>query len=260
MIARRFAPLATLFALLVAASPAAAITYGTLDGTAHPEVGALIGTFGTDTYPYCSGTLISTTVFLTAAHCDVDDAQVQVTFDASYGPGATLYSGTYHANPAYSRSQGDPGDLAVVVLDVPITGVALAQLPTFNILGAMKDAGTLNQSTQFTSVGYGGQEPIHVKGSGNVTEYLDQREHSVGSFNALGKGYLRLSQNAAHGDGGTCGGDSGGPNFFGAGASETNVIAATTITGDPWCKSTNVDQRLDTAASRAFLGLYVGLP
>lgn len=260
MIARRLAPLATLFALLVAVSPAAAITYGTFDGTAHPEVGALVGTFDGQTYPYCSGTLISQTVFLTAAHCDIGVVHVQVTFAPSYTAAATLYTGTYHANPAYSQSQGDPGDLAVVVFATPITGVAPAALPGLNVLGALKDAGTLNQSTQFTSVGYGGQEPIHIKGSGNVTEYLDQREWSVGSFNALGKGYLRLSQNAAHGDGGTCGGDSGGPNFFGAGASETNVIAATTITGDPWCKSTNVDQRLDTAASRAFLGQYVALP
>jgi len=260
VIARRLAPLATLFALLVAVSPAAAITYGTFDGTAHPEVGALVGTFGSDTFPYCSGTLISSTVFLTAAHCDIGSAQVKVTFAPSYSAAATLHTGTFHANPAYSQRQGDPGDLAVVVFATPISGVAPAALPALNILSAMRAAGTLNQSTRFTSVGYGGQEPIHVKGSGNVTVYLDQRERSVGSFNALGKGYLRLSQNAAHGDGGTCGGDSGGPNFFGAGASETNVIAATTITGDPWCKSTNVDQRVDTAASRAFLGLYVALP
>jgi hypothetical protein len=45
-----------------------------------------------------------------------------------------------------------------------------------------------------------------------------------------------------------CYGDSGGPNFLGAGSSETNVIAATTIAGDTPCRSTNVDYRLDTAA------------
>ena len=32
--------------------------------------------------------------------------------------------------------------------------------------------------------------------------------------------------NPAHGDGGTCYGDSGGPNFLGAGATETNIVAA----------------------------------
>jgi hypothetical protein len=260
LIARRFVPLVAAFAFLVATSPAAAITYGSFDGNLHPEVGGLVGTFDSGTFPYCSGTLISPTVFLTAAHCDIGLSQVTVTFDPSYTSGSTLYTGTYHSNPAYTQSQGDPGDLAVVVFSAPIAGATPAQLPTLNILGQMKAAGTLNQSTHFTSVGYGGQEPVNVPGSGNVNLYLDQREYSVGSFNALGKGYLRLSQNPAHGDGGTCGGDSGGPTFFGAGSSETNVLAATTITGDVWCKSTNVDQRLDTAASRAFLGLYVTLP
>ncbi len=256
----RFAPFVAVFALLVATAPAMAITYGSFDGTAHPEVGALVGTFGADTYPYCSGTLISPTVFLTAAHCDIGRSSVRVTFAPSYSSSATLYTGTYHANPGYTKSQNDPGDLAVVIFSSPITGRTPARLPTLNRLSLMKAAGTLTQSSRFTSVGYGGQEPIHVAGSGNVTRYLDRREHSTGSFNALGKGYLRLSQNPNHGDGGTCGGDSGGPNFFGAGASETNVIAATTVTGDRWCKSTNVDQRLDTAASRAFLGQYVPLP
>ena len=62
--------------------------------------------------------------------------------------------------------------------------------------------------------------------------------------------------NASHGDGGTCYGDSGGPNFLGT----TNILAATTITGDSVCGSTNVDYRLDTAAARGFLGHYVTLP
>jgi hypothetical protein len=70
--------------------------------------------------------------------------------------------------------------------------------------------------------------------------------------------YLRLSQN--QGNGGTCYGDSGGPNFLGAGADETNIIASTTITGDTWCNSTNVTLRLDTASARQFLGKYVTLP
>jgi len=51
-----------------------------------------------------------------------------------------------------------------------------------------------------------------------------------------------------------------GPNFLGAGAAETNIIAGTTITGDTPCRSTNVDYRLDTASARAFLGQYVTLP
>jgi len=67
-------------------------------------------------------------------------------------------------------------------------------------------------------------------------------------------------QNPSTGNGGTCYGDSGGPNFLGAGANETNIVAATTITGDTPCRSTNVDYRLDTPSARAFLGQYVKLP
>ena len=55
-------------------------------------------------------------------------------------------------------------------------------------------------------------------------------------------------------------GGSGGPNFFGAGSSERNILAGTTITGDTAGRSTNVDYRLDTASARAFLGQYVTLP
>jgi hypothetical protein len=62
--------------------------------------------------------------------------------------------------------------------------------------------------------------------------------------------------NPSTGNGGTCYGDSGGPNFLG----DTNVIAAITITGDAVCRATNVDYRLDTASARAFLADYVTLP
>jgi hypothetical protein len=58
----------------------------------------------------------------------------------------------------------------------------------------------------------------------------------------------------------TCRADSGGPNFLGAGAAETNIVAATTITGDFMCRATNVVYRLDTASARWFLGQYVTLP
>ena len=62
--------------------------------------------------------------------------------------------------------------------------------------------------------------------------------------------------NPATGDGGTCYGDSGGPNFLG----DTNLLAATTITGDFMCRATNVTYRLDTASARSFLGQFVTLP
>ena len=112
---------------------------------------------------------------------------------------------------------------------------------------------------KFTVVGYGGQEPINQPG-GPVIGFLDTREFSVASLNAVNPTWLRLSQNQATGDSGACYGDSGGPNFLGAGPSETNIIAGITITGDALCKSTNVIYRLDTESARAFLSQYVAVP
>jgi hypothetical protein len=79
---------------------------------------------------------------------------------------------------------------------------------------------------------------------------------ATGTLNATNNTWLRISMNPSTGNGGTCYGDSGGPNFLGT----TQVIAAITITGDSVCRSTNVDYRLDTPSARAFLGQYVTLP
>jgi hypothetical protein len=62
--------------------------------------------------------------------------------------------------------------------------------------------------------------------------------------------------NPSTGNGGTCYGDSGGPNFLGT----SQIIAGITITGDAVCRSTNVVYRLDTESARAFLSQYVTLP
>jgi hypothetical protein len=86
--------------------------------------------------------------------------------------------------------------------------------------------------------------------------YDDVRMVATGTLYTTNKAWLRNSMNPTLGDGGTCYGDSGGPNFLG----DTDIIAAITITGDAACRSTNVDYRLDTAAARTFLAQYVTLP
>ncbi len=240
-------------ALAVLSSPTLAITYGSIDGGGHPQVGALVATFSSGQYVYCSGTLVSPTVFLTAAHCDLGNSRVTVTFDSAWQAGGSLHAGTFVASPAYSQRQNDPQDIAVVVLDQPILGITPARLPS---LGQFEHVA---REQSFTAVGYGGQERVIAPG-GPVIAYTDVREYSVSSFNARNVGFIRLSQNQATGDGGTCYGDSGGPNFVGAGVNETNIIAGTTITGDAQCVQSNVIQRLDIPSSRAFLGQFLELP
>ena len=243
-------------ASLVVAAPAAAITNGQPDGNAHPEVGALLAqqAFSDGTWAECTGTLISPRVFLTAAHCDEGVSHVNVTFDSSYVyPSGATFSGTWHADPAFGKAQGDPHDIAVVVLDNPVAGITPANLPAAN-----SNAG-LGKDQKFTSVGYGAQAVSSGKG-GKTFTYTDVRFVASGTLNSVTPSFLRISQNASHGDGGTCYGDSGGPNFLGAGSDETNIVAATTITGDTACRSTNVDYRLDTPSARSFLSGYVPVP
>ena len=239
--------------LALAAAPALAITYGQPDGNLHPEVGALVGHFTSGTFPYCSGALVSPTVFVTAAHCDLGTSRVFVTFDSEFSSKSKLLAGTFYGDPLYNQTQSDPHDLAVVVLDKPVNGVTPARLPAAGSMGA------LSVGAPFTSVGYGGQEAVNQPG-GPVIGFLDTREYSTGSLNSINPAWLRLSQNIHTGDGGTCYGDSGGPNFVGASRTETNVIGGTTITGDALCKATNVTDRLDTPGARAFLGQFVQLP
>jgi trypsin len=245
--------------LLGVASPAAAITYGTRDGNGHPEVGALLADtmYSDGTWAYCSGTLVSATVFVTAAHCgDPGQTTARVTFSSQYRVGDKVYVGRYIPDPRYTGAQSDPHDLAVVVFDKAITGITPATLPTAGLLDGLKADGTLATAT-FTSVGYGSLEPVNGPG-GKTFLYTDTRNTAQGSLNSLTDAWLRLSQNPSTGNGGTCYGDSGDPNFLGGATS--HLLVATTITGDTPCRSTNVDYRLDTDAARQFLGQFVTLP
>ncbi len=250
-------------ALVVPASSVVAITNGEPDGNRHPEVGALVAYYppAGKSIAYCSGTLISPTVFLAAAHCGFLGTAVQVTFDDTYTPASTVYTGTFQGHPDFkpatnSQTDNNP-DIALVVLDTAVPGITPARLPTAGLLDDMKTAGTLNQDSQFTSVGYGDAEFVTGPG-GQTTTHLQARYFSVGSFNALTSGYLHLTQNGDNG--GTCNGDSGGPNFLGGGANETPIIAGLTTTGDTYCHATNVSYRVDTPTARAFLDDYVTVP
>lgn len=251
MIRRLVVGLAAAAAVTLAA-PATAITNGTADGQHHPNVGGLVApkAYSDGTWVYCSGTLISPTVFLTAAHCDEGgDERVRVTFSTAYKDGDPTYSGTFQADPAYNQKQSDPHDIAVVTLDEPVKGITPAELPEANSLGR------LPSDQKFTSVGYGAYEVTNQPG-GHRYLYDDVRMKATGTLNAVNRAWLRISMNPATGNGGTCYGDSGGPNFL----DDTAVVAGTTITGDAVCRSTNVVYRLDTRSARTFLDQYVALP
>ena len=262
------AMLALVFAALGAPS-ATAITYGFVDtSNTYSNTGAFIVKSPTtgDTFPVCSGTLIAPGVFLTASHCTAyftdqlapDGWSAYVSFDQSIPFGALTSNKTrllpataVVTNPNYNQAQSDPGDIGAVVLATASTrGLTPATLPTAGLLDRLQAPGALKGAV-FTAVGYGVQNRVV---GGGVPYFQDlnpiPRMYAFSSFNSLNGGYLRLSQNPATGNGGTCFGDSGGPNFLPVNGQQT--LVAITITGDTVCRSTNVDYRLDIPTARAF--------
>jgi secreted trypsin-like serine protease len=263
-VSKRLIFAAVAVAALVAAGSAYAITNGQHDGNAHPNVGAMMA-FDDPSQPttlqeVCSGTLVAPTVFLTAAHCtdfllnDLHTTTVFVTFNTNSAAGPYI-QGTMVQDPLYNPKPAQNGnDIAVILLGSAPQGITPAKLAPVGLFDAMKANKTLMQSSAFTAVGYGdGNRQV---GGGQPTFAFDGfRGNATSFFNALTGSWLRLTQSASVGAGGTCYGDSGGPNFIGT----SNTIAATTISGDTPCRSTNVDLRMDTQSAQDFLAQF-GVP
>ena len=255
-------------AVLIAPPRTRAITYGFVDSNnTYSNAGAFIVKSPStgQIFPICSGTLITPNVFLTASHCTAfftsDLAPrgftAYVSFDGSIPFGNLTSNKTkllavsfVVTNPNYNQSQSDSGDIGALVLAANVRGVTPATLPTCGLLDQLAAQNGLKNAV-FTPVGYGLQNRVV---GGGVPFFQDAnpvpRMFAFSSFHSLNGGYLRLSQNPSTGDGGTCFGDSGGPNFLAVNGQL--VLAAITITGDSVCRSTNVDYRLDTASAQGF--------
>jgi len=264
-------------ALVITPSVVRAIVYGFEDtSNVFRNTGAFIVKSPTtgEIFPICSGTLISPTVFLTASHCTAffeQDLASQgytafVSFDGLIPFGDLTSNQTklipvvqVVTNPGFNQTSSDPGDIAVLLLQEKDThGITPAKLPTAGLLDQLAAQNGLKNAV-FTPVGYGLQNRVTGGGTPFFTDRNPvPRMFAFSGFNSLGQAFLRLSQNPSTGNGGTCFGDSGGPNFFNYNG--TRLVAAITITGDAVCRSTNTTYRLDTATSRNFLSPYVTLP
>jgi secreted trypsin-like serine protease len=242
----------------IAANADAVTTTGFADNGQHPNVGAIMvpARSGVGYAEVCSGTLVSPTIFLTASHCtaflESDPRPDYVTFEeTNIEPFPTgLIAATPHTNPAY---KGSRDDVSVMVLSTPVLTITPAQLPPPGYLDTLP----LAQSTKLTVVGYGTSEKVIVKGeNGPQFPFAGNRGYGIGSFNSLTPQWLKMSQNASHGDSGACYGDSGGPTFLGAAPAGGDVVLAVTTTGDTPCYSTNVASRTDSPSARAFLSTF----
>lgn len=258
-----FAALSAAIALMaVMIAPASAITHGQLDGDGHPHVGIMVAMdAGGNPLWRCSGTLLSPTVYLTAGHCteapavraavwfEPDEASIRAN-GYPYG-GGTSVAGTTYTHPDYDPNAFFVRDVGVVVLDAPVVRSTYGVLPGLNSLDALAN-GRGQQEVWFTAVGYGLQyvNPVfEQRDIDRMVAYPKLNQINVPGF--TGDFSMLLSNNAK--TGGTCFGDSGGPNFLGG----SNVVAAVTSFGINNCTGVGGVFRMDRAWALDFVGEFL---
>lgn len=211
------------------------ITHGSLDGNMHPAVVLIIMDLGGQPAYRCSGTMISPTVVLTAGHCtgepgEFSGMRVFTETDVENGrnnypyPGPnTIEASSWSSHPQYTNAAFYLHDVGVIVLSKPfrLPSDKYGRLPSANQLDELKPS----SSTLFTAVGYGLQRinPAQVEAE-LVRMYAEPHLVQINT-GFTGSRSLLLSNNAS--SGGTCFGDSGGPNYLGS----SNVVAGVTSFG-----------------------------
>jgi len=275
-------------ALIMGIAPAGAITNGQPDGNNHPYVGLMVA-LDKNSVPLwrCTGSLLSPTVFLTAGHCtEAPAAHIEVWFSSGYptpiplgdwaGPGTpctgkTGYpckgdaGGTPQTNPNFCNPCGTGGqkfaasDEGVVPLDASISVSRYAQLPAAGVID------TLKNKTPIDFVGYGVQTQAQVPGNllpqpppfyrwtGPRTRMFAPSELVSGSFDQSDQ-ILRLALNPGGGSGGTCFGDSGGPDLRGG---TDTILGINSFVTNVNCSGNGYSSRVDVPSTLTWINSFL---
>lgn len=271
---------AALVLLLAAVAPAAAIADGTPSHDARVgALGATVPGWLEEPFFACSGTQISSTVFVTAAHCVAwadafEGVEFVVSFDDdAYDPGDTpmdpfsrpftaenAYRATGYAySPGYRLGAGGALDYAVVLFEGTSVETTLpgpyATLPDAGQLDSMR-AGEELSGYVFDRVGYGAASQFG-QGAPQILWGDGSRQETTMPYAALTSITLLTQGNVEKtGLGGTCFGDSGSPVLGGSGSRYENTIFAVASWGDAKCRAIDHALRLDTPEAQQFLRQY----
>ena len=254
-------------------SPASAITNGELDRSAHPMVALMVAKDADgQLLGRCSGTFVSSTVYVTAGHCTFGAESVEIFLSTGPIPlgdgfpadgadpcaGVEGYpctgdvSGTPYTHPQYDDNAFYLNDLGVVVVDEPVVLARYGELPEEGRLDALQ----VRRSTTFTAVGYGLQKAFpdaaSWKDQAERTRYVAHPRLLKINTKTYGKSSFIVSANAN--TGGTCFGDSGGPYFIG----DSLTLAGVTSFGvNSTCAGTAGVYRIDQADDLAFINQFL---
>jgi hypothetical protein len=252
------------------------ITDGTLDGNKHPAVVLVLmevllenekGQLVSTPRFRCSGTLIAPKVVLTAGHCtgepgefsairiftesDVENGDNNYPFgDKDPKNLNTIEAVSWESHPKYTNAAFFLHDVGVIKLKdaFNLSSSHYGKLPSRDQLDALQP----RSSTLFTAVGYGLQRINPAQVEAERVRMLAEPHLVQINTGLTGDFSLLLSNNAS--TGGTCFGDSGGPNYLGS----SNVIAGVTSFGlNGTCGGTGGVFRMDRQDVLDFVGKFL---
>jgi hypothetical protein len=255
-------------ALLAAAVPAGAIINGEPDNGRHPYVGLAV--FDVDGEPShrCSASLLSPTVVLTAGHCTTGTDAARIWFDdvVEGNPeypesGTTSYDGEAFTHPDFCNpcAPGLPGfalfDVGIIVLSEPVPTSVVSEYVQPPDQGIVD---TLGNKAPIDLVGYGVNQRSTGGGPpvlGGPRVRLFARSQLVAPDRyAHSEWVIKFTQNAAQGKGGSCFGDSGGPNLIGG---TDTVIAVNSYVANSNCSGVGYSSRVDRVETLAWINSFL---
>jgi hypothetical protein len=265
-------------AALAAAAPALAVDEGVPDGARHPYVGVLGADPDGDAGPqapsvWCSGSVVSDRVFLTAAHCIAAQPPETIWYVtlAAGSPRTPIYppfvlgedfppfvapvirADSVAIHPDFGGLESRTHDLAVVLFPPgTFAGVEPVELPKLHQLDRLD----LNRKP-IRLVGYG-LDPEHGDAdAGPVFIGEGYRQTATAPFRRLtGRQLLLDGDAAATRQGGLCLADSGSPQLLPGTDLALSLHSENRPEVDA-CRGVLREQRLDTRSERRFLARYL---